>query len=128
MSKVQADGFAKAVEDVLTSFGGDVQEATLSAVNETATGALRAVRAKAKTYGWKGEYTKSLKARKASVESYNVSAFVYAQAPHYSLVHLLEKGHKAVDGSFVAARPHFDAGQEYVDDNFEKILTEKITE
>lgn len=34
------------------------------------------------------------------------SKVVFSKKPHYRLTHLLEKPHAAVDGSFVAARPH----------------------
>lgn len=119
------DGMAKAIAAELDAFALDAQEATTEAVNETAAGALNAVKAKAKTYGWTGPYYKSLKVRKAA-RGLNVTAYVYAEAPHYRLVHLLEHGHRAVNGSMVKARPHFEAGQEFIDENIERIFKEKL--
>ena len=37
---------------------------------------------------------------------------VYSKKPQYSKTHLLEKGHEAADGSFVAARPHIAQAEE----------------
>lgn len=120
------DGMAKAIEDELEAFTYDAQEATVAAVNETATEALKVVKAKAKAYGWSGgPYYKALKAKKAGV-GLDITAYVYAEAPHYRLVHLLEHGHLAVNGRMVKARPHFEAGQEFVDENIERIFKEKF--
>lgn len=124
--KVQIDDFATAVQDVLNAYDYDVQEATKEAVNETAAGAQKVVKAKAKAYGWSGgPYYKSLKANKAA-SGLNVTAYVYAEAPHYRLVHLLEHGHRTVNGRMVKARPHFEAGQEFIDENIERIFKEKL--
>ena len=119
------DGMAKAIAAELDAFTLDAQEATTEADNDTAAGALNAVKSKAKTYGWAGPYYKSLKVRKAS-RGLNVTAYVYAEAPHYRLVHLLEHGHRAVNGRMVKARPHFEAGQEFIDENIERIFKEKL--
>lgn len=120
------DGMAKAIAAELDAFTLDAQEATTEAVNETATEALKVVKTKAKTLGWSGgPYYKALKARKAA-RGLNVTAYVYAEAPHYRLVHLLEHGHRAVNGRWVDARPHFEAGQEFIDENIERIFKEKL--
>lgn len=127
MSKhTTVDGMAKAIEEELNAFTVDAQDATAEAINETATGALKVVKAKAKSLGWSGgPYYKSLKVNKAA-SGLNVTAYVYAEAPHYRLVHLLEHGHRTVNGRMVKARPHFEAGQEFIDENIERIFKEKL--
>lgn len=127
--KVSADGFSKAVDDVLTTFSEEAQEATLDAVNETARGALKAVQAAAKAEGWGGgTYYKSLKATKSQQISMHIADYVYAGGEEYRLVHLLEHGHRGPfgRGKGAAARPHFAKGQEYIDDYFAKILEEAL--
>lgn len=120
--KVQIDDFATAVQDVLNAYDYAVQEATKEAVNETAAGALKVVRAKAKSYKW-SNYPKTLKAFKEKKAGYNVTAYIYNESPGYQLAHLLEKGHKTQNPSKSAkAYPHFEAGQQYIDDYFEELL------
>lgn len=126
MSRTTIDGFAEAIEATLDAFTLGAQDATAEAVNEVATEALKVVKDKAKANGWSGgPYYKSLKVRKAA-RGLNVTAYVYAEAPHYRLVHLLEHGHRTVNGHMVKARPHFEAGQDYIDDNIERIFKEKL--
>lgn len=57
--------------------------------------------------GHTGEYSRSWGIRRhpRSGKDYNAKV-VYAKSPQHGKTHLLEKGHEAVDGSFVAARPH----------------------
>lgn len=49
---------------------------------------------------------------------------VYSKKPEYRKTHLLEKGHDAVDGSFVEPRPHIAQAEEkairWLDDQLNK--------
>lgn len=57
--------------------------------------------------GYTGDYAESWShMRDRSKGKDYMCMVVYSKKPDYRKTHLLEKGHRAVDGSFVDARPH----------------------
>ena len=63
--------------------------------------------------GYTGDYAQSwaYKRWKNHGDDY-MDMVIHAKKPEYRKTHLLEKGHEAVDGSFVAARPHIAQAEE----------------
>lgn len=78
--------------------------------------------------GHTGEYAKSWGIRRhpRSGKDYNAKV-VYAKSPQHGKTHLLEKGHEAVDGSFVAARPHIKQVEEKAQRWMHDLLTARLS-
>lgn len=78
--------------------------------------------------GATGDYAKSWDYRRNPNKGKDYMAMVvYSKKPNYSLTHLLEKGHDAVDGSFVAARPHIAAAEKKAGIWLEDLLTKNLS-
>lgn len=78
--------------------------------------------------GATGDYAKSWSYRRSPDRGKDyMSMVVYSKKPNYAKSHLLERGHDAVDGSFVAARPHIAAAEEKASEWLEEELTKKLS-
>ena len=102
MAKVNEIG--RAVEKVLAEYKDATVETMKKAIDKTSKQAVRDL--KADSPKRTGAYAKSWASKvdkKTSVLAYEKIVF---NKKHYRLTHLLEKGHRKVNGGFVAARPH----------------------
>ena len=102
MAKVNEIG--RAVEKVLSEYKDATVETMKKAIDKTSKQAVRDL--KADSPKRTGAYAKSWASKvdkKTSVLAYEKIVF---NKKHYRLTHLLEKGHRKVNGGFVAARPH----------------------
>lgn len=94
----------RAVEKVLAEYKDATVETMKKAIDKTSKQAVRDL--KADSPKRTGAYAKSWASKvdkKTSVLAYEKIVF---NKKHYRLTHLLEKGHRKVNGGFVAARPH----------------------
>lgn len=74
-----------------------------------------------------GEYAPSWSHRRSPEAGKDfMSMVVYSKKPQYRVTHLLEKGHEAVDGSWVAPRPHIAAAEEKAGGWMEDQLTKRL--
>lgn len=74
-----------------------------------------------------GEYAPSWSHRRSPDAGKDfMSMVVYSKKPQYRVTHLLEKGHEAVDGSWVAPRPHIAAVEEKAGRWMEERLTRRL--
>jgi uncharacterized membrane-anchored protein len=102
MAKVNEIG--RAVEKVLSEYKDATVATMKKAIDKTSKQAVRDL--KADSPKRTGAYAKSWASKvdkKTSVLAYEKIVF---NKKHYRLTHLLEKGHRKVNGGFVAARPH----------------------
>jgi hypothetical protein len=102
MAKVNEIG--RAVEKVLSEYKDATVATMKKAIDKTSKQAVRDL--KADSPKRTGAYEKSWASKvdkKTSVLAYEKIVF---NKKHYRLTHLLEKGHRKVNGGFVAARPH----------------------
>jgi len=111
---------AKAVADVLKEYEGATVDVIKRAVDKTAKEAVRDL--KATSPRRTGEYSKDWAAKKdRNANQWAYKKTVYNRK-HYRLTHLLEKGHRKVNGGMVAARPHIaKVEQEAVDELYNDI-------
>jgi len=94
----------RAVEKVLAEYKDATVETMKKAIDKTSKQAVRDL--KADSPKRTGAYAKSWASKvdkKTSVLAYEKIVF---NKKHYRLTHLLEKGHRKVNGGFVAAQPH----------------------
>lgn len=60
-----------------------------------------------------GEYAENWSCRRSPNNGTGFNGMtVYSKSPQHAKTHVLEKGHRAVDGGFVAPRPHIKAAEE----------------
>ena len=111
---------AKAVTQVLKEYEGVTLEVMKNAVNKTAKQAVRDL--KASSPKRTGAYSRDWAAKKTkTTNEWAYSKTVYNKK-HYRLTHLLEKGHRKVNGGMVAARPHIaKVEQEAVNELYREI-------
>ena len=101
---IKADQFAQEIVKILDDYRDttidkmkeSVDKAAKQAVNELKTSSPKRTGAYAKDWAAK-------KDRKANKWAYGKVVY---NKKHYRLTHLLEKGHRKVNGGMVAARPH----------------------
>lgn len=104
MATIKADQLAQEIVKILDDYRGttvdkmkeSVDKVAKQAVNELKTSSPKRTGAYAKDWAAK-------KDRKANKWAYGKVVY---NKKHYRLTHLLEKGHRKVNGGMVAARPH----------------------
>ena len=102
MAKVNEIG--RAVEKVLAEYKDATVETMKKAIDKTSKRAVRDLKADSpKRTGAYAESWTSKVDKKTSVVAYEKIVF---NKKHYRLTHMFEKGHRKVNGGFVAARPH----------------------
>lgn len=74
-----------------------------------------------------GEYAPSWSHKRSTDAGKDyMSMVVYSKKPQYRVTHLLEKGHAAVNGKWVRARPHIAAAEEKAVRWMDEQLTKKL--
>lgn len=117
---IKADDLAKTVSQVLKEYEGATIENMKKAVDRTSKQAVRDL--KASSPKRTGAYSRDWASKKRK----NTNEWAYAKTvynkKHYRLTHLLEKGHRKVNGGMVAARPHIaKVEQEAVNELYREI-------
>lgn len=112
--KVKADGLLSAVSEILSEYEGATIAKMERAVDKAAKQAVESL--KTDSPKRTGAYARDWAAKKdKQMRKYAYGKVVYNKT-HYRVTHLLEKGHRTVNGGFVAARPHiFKVEQEAID-------------
>ncbi len=117
---IKADDLAKTVSQVLKEYEGATIETMKKAVDKTSKQAVRDL--KASSPKRTGAYSRDWASKKRK----NTNEWAYAKTvynkTHYRVTHLLEKGHRKVNGGMVAARPHIaKVEQEAVNELYKEI-------
>ena len=123
--KVRADEFNKAVQEVLDEYAEYISSTVISkAIEETAKDTAEAVAAKAPVDT--GEYKASITYGEKKRARNKCTMTVYADAPGYSITHLLEKSHALRNGGRSTPQEHWGPAYDNVGDVFEKHLKENL--
>jgi len=128
---VQADEFARAVQDMLSEYGDDCMAAVKETVQEVAKDARKELKSTS-TGAFHDRTGKYRKSWAVNFEQKNVSftAHVYARSPHYRLTHLLEYGHALRRGGrqigSVKAYPHIGEVNDWAQERAVRKLGEKL--
>ncbi|MCF0158986.1 MAG: HK97 gp10 family phage protein [Veillonella sp.] len=132
---VTPDLVQDAVNNLLDQYGDDVFFCLDDAVETIGKETAQIVKEKAPVEtgksSRKGRYKKSISFKK-DTKSKNlgeVRGYVYAKYPESSLAHLLEFPHAKANGTgTVSPQPHFQYGQDHVNQNFQDQLKKTIEE
>lgn len=117
---IKADDLAKTVSQVLKEYEGATIEAMKKAVDRTSKQAVRDL--KASSPKRTGAYSRDWASKKRKKTNEWAYAKTVYNKKHYRLTHLLEKGHRKVNGGMVAARPHIaKVEQEAVNELYREI-------
>lgn len=122
--KVKADAMAQEIAKTLKEYEGVTVDNMKKAVDKAAKKAVKDL--KSTSPKRTGAYSKSWASK--SVKKSNAWAYektVYNKK-HYRLTHLLEKGHRKVNGGTVAARPHIAKVEQKVIDDLVKDIKEGV--
>lgn len=128
--KVKLNQLSKAIDDILETYSDEVINDTKEVVDEVTKEALRITKAHApiddRNVDRKGKYKKSIKkitVYESITEKRNI---IHASNGEHRLTHLLELGHATVNGGRTKEHPHFKMGNDYVLQNYEKKLKNKL--
>ena len=123
-TKVQVDEMADTITSWLFDYDETVTDVAKEVVDEIAEGTMEEIK---QHITWKdNKYSKSFKLKTSFEDKRNKRNTWYVKSPHYRLTHLLEFGHATRDGGRTRAFPHVKYGDDYVKNNFEKLLKERI--
>lgn len=113
MAKINIDKLSIEVMRSLEIYRANTVESVEKAVLDTAKETVAELN-RTSPKGATGDYAKSWNHKKDSElrGKWCRSRVVYSKKPDYRLTHLLEKGHKTVNGKNVAARPHIKRAEE----------------
>lgn len=106
MATINVDRLAIAIMSELETYQANTIEDVSHAVKLVARETAAELR-ETSPVGPTGDYAENWSHRRSPDPGKDfMSMVVYNKKPHYRKTHLLEKGHRAVDGGFVDARPH----------------------
>lgn len=121
---IQANELANTVTEWLTQYNEEVTEAAKEAVDELAQGVMNEIK---NHITWQDKkYSNSFALKTSFEDKRNKRNTWYVKSPHYRLTHLLEFGHATRNGGRTKAYPHVKYGDQYLYDNYERVLKEKI--
>lgn len=131
-TKVQIDGISNAINEALKEYSDEMIDATKEVVDEITDEAVKVVQENA-PQSKTNKYRKSIKSKTLVNNLTKKINAIHADNGQYRLTHLLEYGHATVikDGTYggttrTKATPHFQQGEEYIAENLEKRIKEKI--
>lgn len=124
---ISIDKLDSVIAEILDEYGSEVREDVEDATETIAKEAKEIVKKNAPVGARKGKYKKHIDVKQTKKTALETEHVVYVKAPDYRLTHLLEYGH-AIAGGTGRTKPqkHWQNGQDYVDQNFEKELIDKI--
>ena len=113
--KVSANDLAKAVVDTLADYSEATFDVLKNAVDKAAKKSVDEL--KKDSPKRTGAYSKDWAAKADKQSKKDAYAKIVYNKKHYRVTHLLEHGHRKVNGGFVAARPHIaKVEQEAIED------------
>lgn len=131
--KVKPIDFDKAIKDVLSQYGDQVNEVmgeSIDSVSKQAVEKLQSVQTFAPNGNPTGAYSASWKAEEVKTGRLSQKRVIHNQE-HYRLTHLLEKGHVLKNGTGrtfgrVPAYPHIADVNEYVAQELPKEIERRL--
>lgn len=131
--KVKPIDFDKAIKDVLSQYGDQVNEVmgeSIDSVSKQAVEKLQSVQTFAPNGNPTGAYSASWKAEEVKTGRLSQKRVIHNQE-HYRLTHLLEKGHVLKNGTGrtfgrVPAYPHIEDVNEYVAQELPKEIERRL--
>ena len=128
MSKtVQVNEVASQITKWLTEYTDEVTDACKEVVDKVSEEVMQEIKDHV-TFNDKS-YSKSFRIKTSFYDKRNKRNTWYVASPHYRLTHLLEFGHIIAhpkDKTRTRAYPHVRYGDEWVQNNFEREITEAI--
>lgn len=116
---------ASTITTWLTEYSEEVTEVAKETVDEIADGVMEEIKAHI-TWNDK-KYSNSFALTTSFENTRNKRVTWHVKSPHYRLTHLLEFGHITRDGINSTRKfPHVRYGDEYLKNNFERIMKERI--
>lgn len=115
--------FNQQLTDLLKTYTADVQEQIESAL--TGIGKEAAARLKADSPKRTGKYARGWRSS-VSKKNGSIEVTVYESAKQAALTHLLENGHKARNGRFVAGQPHIEPVQDWAETAAQKAIEKAV--
>lgn len=104
MATIKADQLAQEIVKILDDYRDTTVDKMKEAVDKAAKQAVNEL--KTSSPKRTGAYAKDWAAKKDRKDNKWAYGKVVYNKKHYRLTHLLEKGHRKVNGGMVAARPH----------------------
>lgn len=121
---VQVDNLASTITEWLTEYNEEVTDVAKEAVDEVAQGVFDEIK---NHVTWQDKkYSNSFALKTSFEDERNKRKTWYVKSPHYRLTHLLEFGHATRNGGRTKAYPHVKYGDQYLYNNFERVMREKI--
>lgn len=130
-TKIKVDELADTVVGWLTEYSEEVTEVAKDVVDEMSQGVMQETKSH---ISWKNKkYAQSFAIKTSFEDRRNKRNTWYVKSPHYRLTHLLEYGHltryktgKYGEQQRTKEYPHVRYGNEFLKDNFERVMREKI--
>lgn len=125
VSRVSATGLGTAIQQTLTLYHQDVNEAIDECSQKAVKDLVKRTKATAPV-GYRGSFKRNI-ASKQLKKSVNGSTYVwYVKAPDYRLTHLLAHGHAKKDGGRTRADPFLANAVDVVKKDYEEAVKEVL--
>ena len=123
-TQVTVDKMADTIVEWLTEYSEEVTEIAKDVVDDISEGAMQETK---DHITWKDkEYSKAFALKTSFEDKRNKRNTWYVKPKLYGLTHLLEFGHATRNGGRTRAYPHVRYGDDFVKNNFERLLKERI--